>query len=113
MDFRHQHAIITGGSSGISKATAKMVNYFGTLYSIKAALPAMETQKQGHIVLIFSGAGLIGLLGYSSYRPTKFAVRGLAESLRAELKPKNINISIVYPPDTDTPIPQREQDKAY
>ncbi len=79
------------------------VNYFGTLYSIKAALPAMEKRRQGHLVLVSSGAGLIGLFGYTPYSPTKFAVRGLAESLRGELKPYGIGVSIVYPPDTDTP----------
>ncbi len=79
------------------------VNYFGTLYAIRAVLPAMEREGKGNIVLISSGAGLIGLYGYSAYSPSKFALRGLAESLRGELKPKGIRVSIVYPPDTDTP----------
>jgi 3-dehydrosphinganine reductase len=79
------------------------VNYFGTLYSIKAVLPIMEKQKSGHLVLVSSGAGLIGIYGYTAYSPTKFAIRGLAESLRGELKPLGINVSVVYPPDTDTP----------
>ncbi len=77
------------------------INYFGSLYCIKAALPAM--QQNGHIVLVSSGAGLIGIYGYSAYSPSKFAVRGLAESLRGELKGLGVGISIVYPPDTDTP----------
>lgn len=76
-------------------------NYFGTLYCIKAALPAM--QPNSHIVLVSSGAGLIGIYGYSAYSPSKFAVRGLAESLRGELKGLGVGISIIYPPDTDTP----------
>ena len=46
---------------------------------------------------------LIGLYGYSSYAPSKFAVRGLAEALRSELAPDGIGVSVVYPPDTDTP----------
>jgi 3-dehydrosphinganine reductase len=79
------------------------VNYFGSLYSVKAVIPAMEQQKRGQIVFISSGAGLIGLYGYTPYSPSKFALRGLAEALRGELKPKNIRVSIVYPPDTDTP----------
>ncbi len=79
------------------------VNYFGSLYSIKAVLPAMEKEQRGQIVLISSGAALIGIYGYSAYCPSKFALRGLAESLRGELKPKGISITIVYPPDTDTP----------
>ncbi|BAW96918.1 oxidoreductase, short chain dehydrogenase/reductase family [[Synechococcus] sp. NIES-970] len=79
------------------------VNYFGTLYAIRAALPAMTTQKQGQIVLISSGAGLVGLFGYTPYSPSKFALRGLAESLRGELKSLGIRVAIAYPPDTDTP----------
>ncbi|MBF2018694.1 MAG: SDR family oxidoreductase [Hydrococcus sp. C42_A2020_068] len=79
------------------------INYFGSLYSIKAVLPSMEKQQKGQVVLISSGAGLIGIYGYTPYSPSKFALRGLAESLRGELKPLGIQISIVYPPDTDTP----------
>ncbi|MEM7592868.1 MAG: SDR family oxidoreductase [Cyanobacteria bacterium P01_A01_bin.83] len=79
------------------------VNYFGTLYSIRATLPAMLANHRGQIVMISSGAGLIGIYGYSAYCPSKFALRGLAESLRGELKPQGIKITIVYPPDTDTP----------
>jgi 3-dehydrosphinganine reductase len=79
------------------------VNYDGTLNLVHAALPAMLARRSGRIVLVSSGAGLIGLYGYTPYAPTKFAVRGLAEALRAELKPDGIGVSIVYPPDTDTP----------
>lgn len=79
------------------------INYFGSLYSIKAALPAMEQHRQGKIVIISSGAALIGIYGYTAYCPSKFALRGLAESLRGELKLKGIRLTVVYPPDTDTP----------
>ena len=79
------------------------VNYFGTLYCIRAVLGTMQQQQKGEICMISSGAGLIGLYGYSAYGPSKFAVRGLAESLRGELKPMGIAVSIAYPPDTDTP----------
>ena len=79
------------------------VNYFGSLYAVKAVLPAMRKAGKGKIVLISSGAGLIGLYGYTAYSPSKFALRGFAESLRGELKPQGIQVSIVYPPDTDTP----------
>ena len=79
------------------------INYFGTLYCIRAALPAMEEQRTGQIAMISSGAGLVGMYGYSAYCPSKFALRGLAEALRGELKPLGIDVSIAYPPDTDTP----------
>ena len=63
------------------------VNYFGTLHLIRAVLPAMRAHRGGRIVLVASGAALIGLYGYSSYAPSKFAVRGLAEALRSEFVP--------------------------
>jgi 3-dehydrosphinganine reductase len=78
------------------------VNYLGTVYMIKAALPSMK-KAGGNIVMISSGAGLIGLFGYTPYSPTKFALRGLAEALHAELRHEGITVSIAYPPDTDTP----------
>ena len=79
------------------------INYFGTLYAIRSVVPQMLERKKGHIVLVSSGAGLIGIYGYTTYSPTKFALRGLAESLRGEMKVYGVNVSIVYPPDTDTP----------
>lgn len=79
------------------------VNYFGTLYAVMAVAPSMRARRTGSIVMISSGAGLTGLFGYTSYSPSKFALRGLAESLRAELKPDGVAVTIVYPPDTDTP----------
>ncbi|NJK41730.1 MAG: SDR family oxidoreductase [Acaryochloridaceae cyanobacterium SU_2_1] len=84
------------------------VNYFGSLYALKTVLPIMQKRHQGHLVLLSSGAGLIGLFGYTPYSPSKFALRGLAESLRGELRHSGVGLSIVYPPDTDTPQLQAE-----
>jgi 3-dehydrosphinganine reductase len=63
----------------------------------------MRANRKGRIVLVSSGAGLIGLYGYSAYAPSKFAVRGFGEALRQELRPEGISVSVVFPPDTDTP----------
>jgi 3-dehydrosphinganine reductase len=79
------------------------VNYFGTLYLVRATLPAMRAARHGRLVLISSGAALLGFYGYTAYAPSKFAVRGLAEALRSECKPDGVDVSVVYPPDTDTP----------
>jgi len=84
------------------------VNYFGSLYVARAALPAMRARRSGRIVFISSGAGLMGLFGYTTYSPSKFALRGLAEALRAELSADKIGVSIVYPPDTETPMLEEE-----
>jgi 3-dehydrosphinganine reductase len=68
----------------------------------------MRARRRGHVCFVSSGAALIGVYGYSVYAPTKFALRGLADVLRAELKQDDVRVSIVYPPDTDTPMLQEE-----
>jgi 3-dehydrosphinganine reductase len=79
------------------------VNFYATLYVIKAALPGMLERRSGTIVNIASGASFAGLFGYTAYSASKFAVRGFSEALRSELKPQGIHVMLVYPPDTDTP----------
>ena len=49
-----------------------------------------------------SVAGLIGVMGYAGYTPTKFAIAGLSEVLRNEYKAYNIKVSVIFPPDTNT-----------
>ena len=79
------------------------VNYFGTVYVTKAALPAMLERGSGHIINISSMAGYLGVFGYSAYGAAKFAVVGFSEVLRAEMRPYGIRVSVAFPPDTDTP----------
>jgi len=78
-------------------------NYLGTLQFMYFMLPHIEKAPKPRLVFIASGAAFAGLYGYSSYGPSKFAVRGLAESLRIELKPRNVCVTIAFPGDTDTP----------
>jgi 3-dehydrosphinganine reductase len=84
------------------------VDYFGTLYPVRSVVPSMIERRRGHLLLVSSTAGIVGVYGYSAYSPAKFAVRGLAETLRAELKPHGIVVGCAYPPDTDTPGFARE-----
>jgi len=79
------------------------VNYFGTLHVVKALLASMIARGSGYIVNISSIAGFIGVFGYTAYGASKYALRGFTDVLRLELKPKGIDVSIVFPPDTDTP----------
>ncbi len=79
------------------------VDYFGTLHAVRAVVPSMIERGRGHLVTISSTAGLIGVFGYSAYGPAKYAVRGLAETLRPELAPHGIVVACAYPPDTRTP----------
>ena len=79
------------------------VNYFGQLVPIHILLPYFIEARKGHIANVSSMMGYFGFMGYVAYSPTKFALVGLSEALRHELKPYNINCSVLYPPDTDTP----------
>ena len=79
------------------------VNYFGTVNVARAVVPSMIERRSGSFVGVSSAAGLVGVFGYTAYAPTKFAVRGFLESLRAELLPHGIHVGCSFPPDTDTP----------
>ena len=79
------------------------VNYYGVLVPILILLPHYMKAKKGYITITSSAMGFLGFMGYATYAPSKFALVGLAEVLRNELKPHDINVSILYPVDTDTP----------
>lgn len=79
------------------------VNYFGTVNVLKTIVPRMQSRRSGTIVNISSVAGFIGLYGYTAYSASKFAVSGFSDALRSEVKPYGIQVSIVFPPDTQTP----------
>lgn len=78
-------------------------NYYGQLVPILIIIPHFIKRRSGHIVTCSSVLGYLGMIGYSTYSPSKFAICGLTESLRNELTPYGIHFSILYPPDTDTP----------
>jgi NAD(P)-dependent dehydrogenase (short-subunit alcohol dehydrogenase family) len=73
------------------------VNLMGPVRLIKAALPHMRQQGQGQIINVGSLGGRIGLPMNSAYAASKFALEGLTQSLRLELHPLNISVSIVAP----------------
>lgn len=72
------------------------LNYFGTLHIVKACMPSLIAAKQGNICFIASAMALMGFAGYSMYSPTKYALRGLADSLRNELLMYNINVRWLF-----------------
>lgn len=79
------------------------VNYFGTVYVTRAVLPGMIERGSGYIVNVSSMAALFSIYGFTAYSASKFAVHGLTDGLRSEVKHLGIKVSHVIPPDTDTP----------
>jgi len=79
------------------------INYFGTVHTTRAFLPHMYDQKGGNIGIVSSMLGFMGIYGYTAYAASKFAQVGFADCLRQELIDYGIKLTILYPPDTDTP----------
>ena len=77
------------------------INVYGVRNVVAALVPSMKALG-GHVVIMSSLAGLVGVFGYTAYSTSKFALIGFAESLRSELKRKNIDVSLVCPPEVDT-----------
>ena len=84
------------------------INLHGTWNTIAILLPYMK-KHGGYIVNVSSVAGYIGVYGLSAYSASKFAVIGFSEALRSELKRFNISVSVLCPPDVDTPMLERSR----
>jgi len=78
-------------------------NFFGALRVCRAAAPALR-ERGGHIVNVSSLAGLVGLPFTAHYCASKFALEGLSESLRYELRPHGVHVTLVEPGDYRTGI---------
>jgi 3-dehydrosphinganine reductase len=77
------------------------LNYLGSVYFAHALYPYL---REGAFVCFTSSVvGFMGVFGYSSYAGPKWALIGLAETLRQEFAPRKIQVSVLCPPDTDTP----------
>src|SRR3954471_16201711 len=78
------------------------VNYMGTFYGARAALPVFRRQNSGHLIFVSSIVGRRGVPQMGAYTATKAAQAGLAESLRAEFAGSPIHVTCVYPVSTPT-----------
>lgn len=85
------------------------VNVGGTLNTVLPALSHMRARKRGQIAVMSSLAGFIGLPGIGAYCASKAAQRLLGESLRAELTPEGIEVSVVCPGFIRTPMTDKTE----
>ncbi len=80
------------------------VNYMGVVNALNALLPNFIARGAGHVAIVASVAGYRGLPNAAAYGPTKAALINLAETLRCELAPLGIAVSLVNPGFVDTPM---------
>lgn len=80
------------------------VNFYGSLYMIKAFLPHFLSRPEAHIVNISSMGGFLPVPGQSVYGASKAAVKLLTEGLYSELKETAVRVTIVFPGAVGTNI---------
>ena len=89
------------------------VNFYGTVYPIRAALPGMREANYGRVVITTSASAYCGSFGLSAYGSAKAAVIGLARTLAIENAGKNIRFNVVSPfahtPMTEPFMPQEQK----
>ncbi len=78
------------------------VNFFGVFHGCRAVAPVMIRQRSGHIFNVSSVIGKRGTPFNGAYCATKFAVCGLTDSMRVEMKPHGVRVTCVCPGLTDT-----------
>ena len=80
------------------------VNFYGTLYMIKAFLPHLLERPEAHIANVSSMGGFIPFPGQTFYGASKAAVKLLSEGLYAELKDSNVGVTVIHPGAVNTNI---------
>src|SRR5215470_6630142 len=89
----------------VSEAKAQFeTNYFGVARMTAAVLPGMRERRTGHVITISSLTGLAAVPFWGHYSGSKFAVEGLMEALRHEVRPFGIRVALVEPGSIKTPF---------
>jgi len=79
-------------------------NFFGAIRVCQAVLPQMRKQKSGCIINISSIGGVMGIPFQGAYSASKFALEGISEALRIEVKPFGFHVVLIEPGDFKTNI---------
>jgi short-subunit dehydrogenase len=87
------------------------INWLGTLYTVRAALPGMVERGRGHVVVVSSGAALRTFPGAAVYGATKSAQRGFAEGLWHDLDGTGVGVTVVYPGEIGTNLHDHQPEK--
>jgi NAD(P)-dependent dehydrogenase (short-subunit alcohol dehydrogenase family) len=109
VDVVHNNAGVSIGASFADTSIEDFewivsINFWGMIYGMKAFLPHMIERRFGHIVNTSSGLGLCAAPGTPAYCATKFAIAGVSEALRAEVRKYNIGVTAICPGIIDTRI---------
>jgi short-subunit dehydrogenase len=87
------------------------INLIGAVNAVNAVLPSMVERGSGQLVAISSLAGFRGLPRSAAYSASKAGMTAYFESLRLDLKPKGINVTIIQPGFIKTPLTSGRRNK--
>ena len=87
-------------------ATQLRVNLVAPATLTRVALPALRAAR-GTVVFVNSGAGLVAHPQWAAYAASKFGLRALADSLRAEEQEHGVRVTTIFPGRTATPMQQK------
>jgi len=79
-------------------------NLLGVMYCVRYALPHMQRQRSGHILIMGSTSGRDAYVGEPAYIASKFGVIGFAHSVRKEVGRYGIRVTVIEPAAVDTPL---------
>jgi short-subunit dehydrogenase len=96
----HRRPVLDLSATDIEASMA--VNFYGAVYAILAVLPAMVARGNGQLVLVNSVDGRKALPGDAPYAIAKFALAGLGQALRQELRPHGIGVTSIFPGRVDS-----------
>jgi NADP-dependent 3-hydroxy acid dehydrogenase YdfG len=85
------------------------VNWYGTVWTVQAALPLLLDRAEGHIVIVSSGGALRPFPWSGVYNATKAAQRAFAEALRHELSGTGVSLTTIYPGEIATALHDHEK----
>lgn len=100
-----QRALARDATLEVERALME-VNYFGPVALTKAVLPTLLAQRRGHVVVVSSVMGYVGIPGRSTYAAGKHALHGWFDSLRAEVWRDGIKVTLVCPGYVKTAVSQ-------
>ena len=84
-------------------------NFFGAFRICRTVLPYMRKQKNGLIINVSSIGGVMGLPYQGFYSASKYALEGMTEALRLEVKSFGINVTLLEPGDIQTSFTKRRE----
>ena len=110
--FGHLDALINNAGYGYFDSLENMdvaefnrvfaTNVTGAMMMARGAVPIFKKQNCGNIVNISSTAGTKGFVGGTAYAATKFALKGMTECWRAELRQYNVRVILINPSEVQT-----------